>query len=368
MSNSKKLRVAIVGCGQIADAHIQEIKKIRIADMVAVCDRYPDLAKQAAERFGVPGQYDDVGRMLAEVSPDVVHITTPPHSHAPLASQCLNGGANVYVEKPFTVDAAEARQLLSEAKERGRLVCVGHDQLFDPCWLECRAIIRRGELGKVVHVDSEMGYDLSGPFGRLMLSDPGHWINRLPGGLFQNNISHALYKITDLIADERFQISATWFPAAGAVGPPTELRVLLRGTTASATILFGGSARPVRRCVRVFGTRGGLEVDFDGRLLRRMHKLSWPGPFAKIEAPWRQFKEAGRNFFRNLVRFLRSDLQYFAGMNRLILEFYRAIIAGAKEGPIAADEIDRVTAIMDEIFESCRQAGAERQTASLNQP
>src|SRR5215207_1957128 len=101
-----KLRVAIVGCGQIADAHLQEVKKIRTAEVVATCDQYPELAFQAAERFGVPEVHNDVGRMLEQVRPDVVHITTPPHTHAPLARQAISAGAHVYVEKPFTVNTA----------------------------------------------------------------------------------------------------------------------------------------------------------------------------------------------------------------------------------------------------------------------
>src|SRR5207249_11756320 len=159
MNESRKLLVAVVGCGQIADAHLQEIRKIPSARVVAVCDRYPDLARQAAERFGVPGIYSDVARMLAESKPDVVHITTPPQSHAALACQALAAGAHVYVEKPFTVDAAEAAGVFKAARANGRLVCVGHDHLFDPCWEELRRRHASGALGKVVHVDSILGYD-----------------------------------------------------------------------------------------------------------------------------------------------------------------------------------------------------------------
>ena len=61
-----KLRIALIGCGQIADAHLQEIRKIDSAEAVAVCDRHPDLARQAAARFGVPGVFDDLGRIPAQ--------------------------------------------------------------------------------------------------------------------------------------------------------------------------------------------------------------------------------------------------------------------------------------------------------------
>lgn len=354
-----QLRVAVVGCGQIADAHLQEIQKLSAAQVVAVCDRYPDLARQAAERFGVPGVYDDLGRMLAEVRPDVMHITTPPASHAPLARQALAAGAHVYVEKPFAVDAAEADTVLGAARECGRLVCVGHDHLFDPCWLDLRRHHERGDIGEVVHVDSVMGYNLSGPFGRVMLNDPGHWLHKLPGGLFQNNISHALYKVTEFLPDERPQVSATWFGTGG--GPPTELRVFLRGANVTANVLFSSRARPVQRLARVYGTRACVEVDLEARLLRWHRPVTAPGPFAKIAAPLADLTQAVRSLGRGLWRFARSDLQYFAGMNRLFQLFYQAIREGGPS-PIPPQEIRRVTAIMDDIFAAAggRAAAAER--------
>ena len=132
--SSTKLRVALVGCGQIADAHLQEIPKTGCAEVVAVCDRQRDLAEQAAARFAVPGTFDDLGLMLESACPDVLHVATPPHTHAAIARRALEAGVHVYVEKPFTVDAAEAAAVLDAARRGGRLVCVGHDHLFDPAW------------------------------------------------------------------------------------------------------------------------------------------------------------------------------------------------------------------------------------------
>src|SRR5687768_5188861 len=182
----ERLKIAVVGCGQIADAHLQEIAKVDGADAVAVCDREPDLAYQAAARWNIPNQYQDVERMLDELRPDVVHITTLPQSHAPLDTICLEHGAHVYVEKPFAIDATETRDVLELATVLNKVVCVGHDHLFDPAWLEALKRIRIGEIGTPAHIDSQQGYDPGGPFGRLIQTDPHHWIHRLPGGIFHN--------------------------------------------------------------------------------------------------------------------------------------------------------------------------------------
>src|SRR6185436_5383812 len=147
MKNDYSLRVAVVGCGQIADAHLQEIGHIAKAKLVAVCDQQIELADQAARRFAAPAIYDDLDEMIAKARPDVVHLTTPPQTHAPLARRLLTQGIHTYVEKPFALDLREAKAIIASAAAHKRLVCVGHDQLFDPAWLRLENSVRAGELG-----------------------------------------------------------------------------------------------------------------------------------------------------------------------------------------------------------------------------
>ena len=125
-----ELTAALVGCGQIADAHLQELRRVVGTRVVAVCDRYLDVARQAAARYDVPSVFENSEEMLAAVTPDVVHVTTPPQCHYAIVRQCLAAGAHVYVEKPFTVDVHEARELVDCAESRGRMICLGLDQLY----------------------------------------------------------------------------------------------------------------------------------------------------------------------------------------------------------------------------------------------
>jgi predicted dehydrogenase len=355
--NDRKTKVALVGCGQIADAHLQEIRKIPGADVVAVCDRHRELAGQAAARFCVARVYGDLARMLADTRPDVLHVTTPPHTHRTIATQALEAGCHVYLEKPFALNVHEADEIFAAAETGGRLVCAGHDQVFDPAWEECRRLHRRGDLGRVVHVDCVQGYHLDGPFGRAFLDEPGHWVHRLPGGLFQNVISHTVARIADFLPDENPRVWATWFGVRGVAEIPTELRVLLQGEEVTASLVFSSVARPVQRVARVCGSKRSVEVDLEARLVRRLRAPGLPGAFGKLDVPFRQTRESLRSLAANAWRFLRSDLQYFAGMNRLFRLFYRAAAEGG-EPPIPYADVRRVTAVMDAIFESCRQEHA----------
>ena len=98
------LRVAIVGCGKIADSHVAQIQRIRGCKLVAVCDREELMARQLFERFRIDAYFSDLEELLSNAKPDVVHITTPPLSHFALGRQCLEHGCHVYIEKPFTLN------------------------------------------------------------------------------------------------------------------------------------------------------------------------------------------------------------------------------------------------------------------------
>jgi len=124
------LKVAIVGCGKIADAHASQIGRIDGCEIVGVCDREPLMAQQLYERFPVKRHFSDVAEMLREARPDVVHICTPPESHYDIATICLKSGTHVYVEKPFTVNEEQARKLVILAIEKGLKMTAGHDDQF----------------------------------------------------------------------------------------------------------------------------------------------------------------------------------------------------------------------------------------------
>src|SRR5512146_486825 len=107
------LKVAIVGCGKIADGHIEEIQKMKeTARVVAVCDLERLMAEQIAVRYGISAPYDDLDELLARERPDVVHVTTPPASHLALAKKAIDAGAHVYVEKPLTPSFADSKRLV----------------------------------------------------------------------------------------------------------------------------------------------------------------------------------------------------------------------------------------------------------------
>src|SRR5689334_11768722 len=85
----RTLRAAVVGAGNVARQHLACLSDLPTAQVVAVCDLSPAVAESAAQRFAVERHFTDHRAMLEELRPDVVHVTTPPGSHQPIAMDAL---------------------------------------------------------------------------------------------------------------------------------------------------------------------------------------------------------------------------------------------------------------------------------------
>ncbi len=344
-----------MGCGQIADGHISEIRKLDNAEVVAVCDQENLMAMQATSRHGVPACYDDFGEMLRKETPDVVHITTPPQAHLLLARAALDAGCHIYVEKPFTPKYRETVELISYAERKNLKLTIGHIYLFDPPALALRELVKEGVIGDPVHVESFYGYNLAGPFGRAILGDGSHWVHRLPGKLLQNNIDHLLNKVAEFITDERPRIQVHGEVRRtirfGDVRDtmPDELRLMILGESVSAYATFSSHIKPAAHFLRLYGTRNIAHADFVARTVTLEREPTLPSALGRLLPAFDMGRQYRREGWKNVRRFLRSDFHFFAGMHTLIARFYDSILNDAPP-PIPHRDIARIGWMMDEIF------------------
>lgn len=356
------LNVAIVGCGQVSDAHIGEIQKLANARVCAVCDRELLMAERLAVRYGVSRYYDDFHALLARERPDVVHIATPPASHLALAKQALDAGAHIYVEKPFALDYRDALGIIEHAQSAGRKVTIGHTYELDPPAREARRLLSEGVLGEPVHVESWFGYDLDGSFGKAILGDRDHWVHRLPGKLFQNNINHMLNKITELVDDEEPVIHAmAWKRRRETFGDVRdelcdELRVSIQGETCSAYGTFTSHVQPDMHYCRIYGTKNIVDVNYDTRTVSLVRGPTLPSAIGRLLPGYAQALEFLRAASHNTLAFAKSEFHLFAGLNELIRRFYDAVENDAPP-PIAYRDILRISRWMDEIFRQIATRG-----------
>ena len=351
------LRVAIVGCGKIADQHIQAISRIADCRIVSLCDRELLMAKQLGERFCVLECFSDLGEMLRASTPDVVHVTTPPQSHFSLAKQCLEFGSHIYLEKPFTVTANEAEFLARLADRRDLKITAGHNLQFTPEILQMRRLVKQGFLGgKPIHLESSFSYDLGdASYVAPLLGNPMHWVRQLPGQLLHNVISHGIAKLAEFLDDDLAEIvaQAEQSPQLRSLGGEEvrdELRVLIRdqsGTTAFFT--FSTQIKPALNELRIFGPANSIVVDHTSGSLIRSKNHSYKSYLTYFVPPLQSAREHLRNAGANVANFLRRRLYQDFGMKELIERFYTSIRLGGAP-PIPYREIILTARIMDEIF------------------
>lgn len=352
------LKVAIVGCGKIADSHALQIQRIEGCEIVAVCDREPLMAKQLYERFPVKQYFTDLTELLETARPDVVHITTPAESHFDVAKFCLEHGCNVYVEKPFTLYAEQAERLVGLAERKRVKLTVGHNDQFSHVARRMRALVQSGYLGGApVHMESYYTYDLGDPsYARALLGDENHWVRRLPGKLLQNVISHGIARIAEFMTSDSPQVIAHGFVSSllkqiDEREIVDELRVIIReeqGTTAYFT--FSSQMKPPMHLLRLYGPKNGLILDQDHEILIRLRGQKFKS-YADMFIPPALFaKQHLGNLCSNVQLFLGRDFHMDSGMKYLIESFYRSIRDDSPV-PIPYREILLTAKIMDAIFE-----------------
>jgi predicted dehydrogenase len=347
------LNIGIVGCGKIADGHIEEIRKLPCARVVAVCDLEPILAEQLALRFSVPHWYTDFDRMLSEHRLDVIHIATPPDSHLALARKAAQAGCHVFLEKPLAMNAKDARRLIECVQQTGRKMTINYWYNFEAPAMALQEFVARGDLGEPVHIESFYGCDLADGFGQALLADERHWVHKLPGKLFQNNLDHAINKITPFFPDETLDIVARAYRRRQSNDDNTdgvldELRVMILGSRVSATVTFCSHARPTGHFMRVYGTKNTAHVDFAFRSMLVEGKQTVPSALGRLLPPFLSSWHYLRQATHNVREFAGSRFHYFAGLNRLLSLFYESILHDTQV-PIAYSEMMRVSEIMDEI-------------------
>ncbi len=349
------LKVAIVGCGKIADGHVEQIRAIGRGEVVAVCDREPLMVEQLATRMGIPGRYTDIKAMLAEVKPDVLHIATPPDSHVFLACTALEAGCHVFVEKPFALTAAEAQVILDCAQRVGRRVSVNYLYNYESPALKLEGMLKKGELGEVVHLDTNYGYNLAGDYGMAVMADPNHWVHRLPGKLFHNVLDHVLAKIVTHVSDD-FDIKVTAFRRRDAVGNPIlddlpdELRFILRSGKVTVTGLISAHGKPVAHTLKVVGTQDSVELDYGNRTIVRSARWAQPSALGRVFPAFVQARQFLKNGLTAVGEFRRYEYHFFQPMRVLLNRFYDAVENKGVD-PITPAEVLRVCRIIDKIVE-----------------
>jgi predicted dehydrogenase len=252
-----RMKVGLVGCGKIAEAHLAAFRKVSRCFVHGVFDVSRESAEKRARQFKVQRVFDSVDALIADC--DVVNVCTPPQTHSEIALKALAAGKHLIIEKPMVI-RVEDWQAIRSAAERARVsVTVIHNIKFAPCVQQAKRWVDEGRIGRVLRLNRQFVTD---PTTDRMLVGTGHWSHSLPGGRWFETLPHELYL-------------THWFlgplPLAGVVAQRTadappgvradEVQITLKGDRALATVEFSASCKVNRRMLTLLGTDGAITLD-----------------------------------------------------------------------------------------------------------
>jgi predicted dehydrogenase len=160
MAPLHSLRAGVIGTGFIGPVHIEALKRLGV-QVTAICGSSKS-ARACAEKWGIPEVYGDYDYAAMYRSPnvDVVHITSPNKAHVEQSLAAIKAGKHVVCEKPLGMTAKETARVVSAVKKPGSPVfAVNYMCRFFPAVLQMRAMVERGDLGKIIHVQGHFFQD-----------------------------------------------------------------------------------------------------------------------------------------------------------------------------------------------------------------
>ena len=271
---SDKVRIGIIGVGQIGKGHLRTYREIPEAELVAACDiNGAELARVAGE-FGIPNTYSDYARLLERDDLDSVDICLHNQLHRPVTVDVLEAGKNAYCEKPMSWTYRDAKAMFDAARATGRMLHIQLGRIYRPTTACAKRIIDEGHLGEIYAVTSIHYRRRGRPFvdgygspafvntatsGGGAVIDMGVYnISRilyLLGNPSLESVSAATYQKVDNMYEDRRAISGFNVEELG-IGF-VRLAGGITYSLAEGWAVHGNSPEEDR----IYGSKGGLSVD-----------------------------------------------------------------------------------------------------------
>ncbi|MGB7281767.1 MAG: NAD-dependent epimerase/dehydratase family protein [Candidatus Acidiferrum sp.] len=351
MSQNEKIRVALVGAGYVSAHHLKALKSLDSVEVVGIADLDLVRAQEVAARFQIPMACSTLAEMVS-LKPQVIHILTPPGSHAKLAIEALQMGCHVFVEKPMAENAADCDLMIAAAEAAGRVLAVNHSARMDPIILKAQEMIAGGACGTVTSVDFFRSSDYPPYSGGPDL--PVHF--RKGSFPLQDLGVHALSIFEAFLG--KIQQTDIRFGSSGwdANLLFDEWRGYAHCERGTGQMYLSWNVRPIRSEAIVHGTRGVLRLDFFLQTISIVRTLPGPKFLGSVVSAMTNSLKTLWQVPLNVLRFATGKLSGAPGIHISIRKFYESLQQETAV-PVPASEGRRVIASIDAV---CRNADEQK--------
>jgi predicted dehydrogenase len=248
---SRKTRWGILATGGIAERFTNDLQLTGHA-VTAVGSRAKASAEKFAERFKIPHAHDSYEALVADPDVDIVYVATPHPLHAANAQLALAAGKHVLIEKPFTLNAPEAEDIVALAKAKRLVALEAMWTRFLPHMVRIREIVASGTLGEIRSVMADHTQDLS--------DDPHHRINALDlgGGALLDLGIYPISFTFDVLGEPKSIQASARFKETGA---DAQVATIFNYPTGALATTFSASDTAGPNRASILGTAGRIEID-----------------------------------------------------------------------------------------------------------
>lgn len=254
MANDPRIRVGIIGTGWMADMIVPDFRSLDAFELVTVAGRDGARTRTFAADRGIPDA-ETVDALLGRTDLDLVYVATTHDSHFELARRALEHGTPVLLEKAFTMNAAEAEQLVGLARDRGVFLMEAMWMRFNPTIRRVAERLAEGAIGEPRHLTASFGFPVADPGHRLWDAAHGGG-SALDQGVYPLALADLLFGEHTSLAATGSRLDADGLPA----GVDSELAVLL-GYADGRQAALATSLRSLLACdASIGGTAGRIRI------------------------------------------------------------------------------------------------------------
>lgn len=320
--NNKKydFKIGIIGCGRMARVHLGYILENIPRENIAVCDLDEIKAEAFAEEFQIPKYFDNIDKMLTQFKPNICHVITPPHTHAQVAIQCMNGGSHVFIEKPMCMTLADADEIISVSNKTKKLVCVGHQRLFEQQIVEAKKYLESGEFGSVVRVfaiDTRNFLEKSGS------GFAPSWISKMPAGMFFDLLPHLVCLLEYFIPGLDLENAHYTSDHERRI---SDLYAHFISPNATGSLHISLSSKAPQNYVRIECEKGIIHIDLRTFITLVTKKRKIPDTVDRVLQNLSISYQLTRGTLKTILHFILGRLKPYEGTCKLINQFYISVL------------------------------------------